>query len=181
MPGLKPARFKHVPLQRRMSWRHKRYMDFHRKLERVGRIGDIIIGGQGFYFHVVVTGPDLVVRGVLGTWFGGAHDPQDYGETASGVNTKTSPDVVGCSLPMHGFGLASTENSPLPRIPWFTKVRVLVPNHRPIEVPLIDVGPARYTNHGIDLTPVAFQKLGGNLEQGLLSVDYVVLGGTAFL
>jgi hypothetical protein len=180
MPGLKPAKFKPVPLQRRMSWRHKRFMDFTRAHHQK-RVGDILLGEAGFYFHVVINGPDLVVRGVIATWFGGAHDPQDNGETASGVNTKKSPDVVGCALPMHGFGLAATEGSPLPRIPWFTKVRVQTAHGKRIELPLIDLGPARFTNHGIDLTPVAFQKLGGDLKQGLLSVDYVVLGGTAFI
>jgi len=176
--SLKPARYKkHVPLQRRMSWRHSRFMDFSRK----GGPQEIILGDKGFYFHAVVSGADLVVRGVIATWFGTSLDKQDNGETASGVNTIKTPDVVGCALPMHGFGLAATEGSPVPRIPWFTKIRVATPNAEPIDVPLIDLGPARYTNHGIDLTPVAFKKLGGDLTKGILSVDYRILGGAHYL
>ena len=180
MPGIKPARFKRVSLPRRMSWRNKRFIKFYHAAE-MKRSGDILIGGPGFYFHACVVGPDIVVRGVLATWFGGQHDPQDNGQTASGVDTKKNPDVAGCALPMHGFGLASTENSPIPKIPWFTKIRVVNYLGQKIEVPLIDLGPARYTNHGIDLTPVAFQKLGGDLNTGIISVDYVILGGTAHL
>jgi len=176
--SLKPARYKkHVPLQRRMSWRHSRFMEFSKKAPPQ----ELLIGDKGFYFHAVVVGPDLVVRGVLATWFGTALDKQDNGETASGVSTLKTPDVVGCALPMHGFGLAATEGSPLPRIPWFTKVRVGTPAGNWLDVPLIDLGPARYTNHGIDLTPVAFQKLGGTINKGILSVDYRVLGGAHYL
>src|SRR4030095_9101529 len=173
--SLKLARYKsHVPLQRRMSWRHKRFM-------AATQSDDLIMGDKGFYFHVVVVGADLTVRGVLCTWFGTSLDKQDHGETASGVNTVKSPDVVGCALPMHGFGLAATEGSPIPRIPWFTKVKVTTPAGNWLDVPLIDLGPARYTNHGIDLTPVAFKKLGGDLTKGLLSVDFRILGGAHYL
>lgn len=176
--SLKPARYKaHVPLQRRMSWRHKRFMGFSEKAPPQ----EILIGEKGFYFHAVVVGADLTVRGVLCTWFGTSLDTQDNGETASGVNTKRNPDVVGCALPMHGFGLAATEGSPIPRIPWFTKVKVTTPAGSWLDVPLIDLGPARYTNHGIDLTPVAFKKLGGDLNKGIISVDFRIIGGAHYV
>lgn len=134
-----------------------------------------------------MSGPDLLVRGALATWFGGDDDPQDNGETASGVNTKGNPTLLGCALPMHGFrNVHSTVGSPIPRLPMFTKVEVTLPVKRDgstvvVTCPLIDIGPSGYTNHPIDLTQQAFKELGGNLRDGRISVDFRILGGAAYL
>ena len=36
------------------------------------------------------------------TWFGGDDDPEDNGQTASGVPTKGNPTLLGCALPLNG-------------------------------------------------------------------------------
>ena len=99
-----------------------------------------VLRGDGRYgFTARVEGDDLVVRNVRATWFGGAHDPDDNGQTASGVSTRLHPDLLGCALPMNGFRL--TRGSPLPDLPWMTTEveiyrgsngrRLTVPAHRP--------------------------------------------------
>ena len=59
--------------------------------------------GDGTWpFTAYVREGDIVVEDVVITCFGGADDPEDNGETASGINTKYSPNVQGVSLPMDG-------------------------------------------------------------------------------
>src|SRR5262245_32429214 len=58
---------------------------------------EIIEGTEGWNFKVFVDGEDLVVENVRATCFGGADDPQDSGETASGVSTKNNPGLKACS------------------------------------------------------------------------------------
>jgi hypothetical protein len=142
----------------------------------------IIQGAPGWFFHAVVDGSDLVVRGALATWFGGDDDPQDDGSTASGVNTKDNPGILGCALPIPAPGFAPTLGTPLPRFPWQTQV-IVTPwgSQRSVVAPLIDIGPAKSTFHGIDLTQASFLAAGGDLSVGILSVDYRVIGGAAFL
>ena len=136
--------------------------------------------GDGCYgFTVRVEGDDLVARGVRATWFGGAHDPGDNGQTASGVSTRQHPDLLGCALPMNGFRL--TRGSPLPDLPWLsTTVEVTCPaNGRRVTAPLIDLGPAAppHAHAAIDLTLAAFRALGGDPAAGSVTVDFRVRGG----
>lgn len=144
-----------------------------------------VLQGDGSYgFTVLVDGQDLVVRNARATWFGGDDDPDDNGDTASGVSTQGHPDLDGCALPMDGFGLLRTQGSPLPRIPWQTTVRVYNrANQATVEVPLIDVGPAKppWAHAQLDLTRHTFTALGGSLADGDLAVDYRVLGAAASL
>jgi len=141
-----------------------------------------IITSPGWFFHVIVDGPDLLVRGQIATWFGGDNDPQDDGSTASGINTKGNPTILGCALPVPDWGKCkATAGTPLPNIPWKTPIIVTPYGGSSITVPLIDVGPAESTYHGIDLTQQAFLDAGGNLKDGRLSCDYVIPGGAKFL
>ena len=139
-----------------------------------------VLPGSGRYgFTARIDGDDLLVQGVQATWFGGANDPQDNGETASGLSTRLHPELLGCALPMDGF--RATAGSPLPRLPWLT-TRVLVTrpaNGRSVTVALVDLGPSAppRARAAIDLTVAAFRALGGNLKTGVLTVDYRVLGG----
>ena len=48
------------------------------------------------------------------TWFGGDDDPGDNGQTASGVLTRGHPSLLGCALPLAGYGLQSLRGTPLP-------------------------------------------------------------------
>src|SRR5262245_4363779 len=51
----------------------------------------ILRGDGSFTFTAEVSGDDIVVRNVKATWFGGADDPEDNGETASGISTRANP------------------------------------------------------------------------------------------
>lgn len=135
--------------------------------------------GDGTWgFAVLVDGNDLVVRNAKTTWFGGANDPQDNGETASGISTKKRPEVMGCAIPM-SFG--PCKGSPLPRVPWGTKVEVKhLASGKTITVPVIDLGPARSTGNALDLTPAAFKHF-APLAVGKFTVDYRIPGGAKYL
>jgi hypothetical protein len=140
-------------------------------------------GARRTNFAVNIEGDDLVARNVVCTWFGGPNDHQDSGETASGVNTKENPNILGCSLPMDGFHHAATDGSPIPRLPWntFVKVRNLA-NNREISVPLIDLGPSLFAPSGaaIDLTESAFRLIGGSTDRGKIQVDFVIPGAAQY-
>jgi hypothetical protein len=129
-----------------------------------------------FDFVVEVDGADLVVRQTVATWFGGANDPEDNGETASGISTIKRPNIQGCALPMN-YGPCA--GSPIPKLPWGTKVEV-THNGKIITVPVIDLGPARDTGHAIDLTVVAFEQFAATAV-GKIMVDYRILGATRHL
>lgn len=120
---------------------------------------------------------DFLVSGNA-SWFGGGNDPDDNGETASGVkNDGSNPALMGCALPLSwdGMNVASCQGSPLPVLPWGTHVEVTAQNGGQVTVTLIDVGPALDKNRPIDLTVAAFQALGGNLATGIIPVTFRVL------
>ena len=133
----------------------------------------ILKGDGSFAFTAQVDGEDIVVRGAQATWFGGANDPEDDGETASGVNTKKRPFILGCALPLD-YGPCA--GSPIPKVPWGTRVEIThVATGDKITVPVIDLGPARDTGHAIDLTVAVFQQF-ATLATGKIVVDYRVIG-----
>ena len=122
-------------------------------------------------FTAFIDGDDIVVRGGEATWFGGADDPDDDGETASGVNTKLRPTMQGCALPLN-YGPCA--GSPIPKIPWGSRVEVTY-QEKTITVPVIDLGPARDTGHAIDLTVAAFEEFAPR-DVGKIVVGYRILG-----
>lgn len=133
---------------------------------------------------ISIEGNDVWVRNVRASWFGGPNDSEDSGETASGVNTRAHPDVLGCALPMAGFHHPATNASPIPRLPWFTQVRVSnTGNGKEIQVPLIDLGPSlNASSHAaIDLTEMAFVQLGGKPSAGIMHVTFSIPGGARYL
>ncbi len=154
------------------------------------------ISNPDWCFSVIVHGGDLLVEGTTATWFGGSNDPMDSGETACGYPTKGHPELMGCSLPMDYQGKCratrkAVGGSPLPMMrfglhssgkknPVGTMVEVTC-GTRKITVPLIDIGPARWAKHGLDLTQAAFVALGGSLRRGVLQVSYRVIGGAQYL
>jgi hypothetical protein len=124
------------------------------------------------------------------TFFGGMNDPEDNGETASGVSTR-DPAVMGCALPGNRPHLPELAGSPVPAsLPFKTMVRFWNPeNNRQIEVPYIDLGPAlyvvedcvkRYLHRGADLTIAAFKALGGDPDKGSLRLKYRILGAAKY-
>ena len=90
-------------------------------------------------FTYKIDGNDAVVdRPILITCFGGngdgtCSDPQDDGQTASGVNTKNSP-ICGCSIAMRGqdflhlsFGEhAALDDAPIHKLPWHTQIELTI-------------------------------------------------------
>ena len=112
--------------------------------------------------------------------FGGANDPLDNGETASGVSTKDRPKILGCALPLN-YG--PCHGSPIPKVPWFTRVRVFSHNNnKTMTVPLIDLGPSRppVAHAPIDLTQTAYIALAGSKNNDL-TVDFRIIGGAKYL
>ena len=154
------------------------------------------ITNPSWSFSVIVLNGDLLVENTTATWFGGDNDPMDNGLTASGVKTKGNPDLLGCSLPMNYTGKSAATckavgGSPIPMLPWGLKpngmpkdggTNVIVTREgKSITVPLIDIGPDRWTRDGIDLTLAAFAALGGHRKQGVIPVSYRIIGGAKFL
>lgn len=147
-----------------------------------------------FPFEVKVDGDDLVCTGIA-TAFGGAFDPMDDGNTASGINTKRNPLVMGCALPMDGYGVKSLVGSPFPKMefglhPHFTPnpagahVVLELDGGRVIgPIPVIDLGPSGGTGHAIDLTVAVARMLdphatASNFER---RITFRVLGGAKYL
>jgi hypothetical protein len=129
--------------------------------------GRILRGDGTWPFTAQLDGDDIVLRGVKATCFGGAHDPQDDGGTASGINTKKHPDIQAVSLPMDGrqfTGLnrherAALNGSPIPRMPWHTPVEITIRGETVHFVQgVIDLGPGKQATrpgdrpHAVDLT-----------------------------
>ena len=146
---------------------------------------NILAGDGTWFFNAAISNDDIVVHDQIATWFGGDDDPQDDGETASGVNTKGSPKLIGCSLPMDGFQkVRATKGSPIPRLPWVTLVEVTnldaPAGTTPLLCPLIDIGPAKKTRHALDFTHEAFRRLGGNLNRGTMRVNFRIVSGAQF-
>lgn len=120
-------------------------------------------------FTVRVDGDDLVCDDIVLTCFGGPHDPQDNGETASGHNTIREPGLCGVSLAMDGRQYshlspaehAALDYAPFPRLPWGTLVEITIAGQ--VFTPpagIVDLGPGRQASkpgqpHGCDLSPAA--------------------------
>ena len=149
-------------------------------------MNQIIRGDGSFRFVAFIDHDDLVVEDVVCSWFGGRDDPGDDGETASGVNTRDNPDIRGAALPMDGFHHPATDGSPIPKLPWKTSITVTNRQDRngtTKSFPLIDLGPSKNaaSHAAIDLTPPAFESLGGDLRAGLLRVSFRIVDGAQFV
>lgn len=123
--------------------------------------------GDGTWpFFASVVGNDIVVRNIRATCFGGANDPQDSGETASGISTK-SIETLGVALPRCYTGsnvalIKALGGSPIPaQIPFQTVVEV-TRGDRVERFPFIDLGPAKKTDNAIDLTVASARKFNPN-------------------
>jgi len=145
-------------------------------LKRLFCMSTTITGDPRFGFTVEIDGDDLVAKSVSATWFGGSNDPEDNGETASGISTAKNPLLMGCSLPMD-FG--PCKGSPIPRLPWKTIVEV-THEGQTIQLPVIDLGPSRGTGNAIDLTQAAFRRF-HPLSVGKIKVDFRIIGGAKHL
>lgn len=143
-----------------------------------------------------IQGADIIMRNVIVTCFGGAHDLGDNGQTESGVlNDGSDPNLMGCALPIRSTEKA-TRNSPLanankPHIPWGTEVRFWRGDVEKavISTKLIDNGPdvATYPTHLGDLTEAAAAKFSPNIPRDKLAngfsavLSYRVIGGAKYI
>lgn len=137
-----------------------------------------------------IDGDDVLVENARMTCFGGSNDPQDSGETASGISTKRNPDLAACSLPMDGRMFASLskaehgalDGSPIPRVPWRTLVRVTV-NGKSVDLPVIDLGPGKRTGNALDLTIAAARLFNPAASATNFEArgSYRILGGAKFV
>jgi hypothetical protein len=143
------------------------------------------------WFPVFVQGDDLVTPIAHATWFGGDSDPEDNGQTASGVPTKGNPGLLGCALPMAGYGLKSLRGTPLPMMAfglhhdgspnpdgaWVDVTCGLLT----LTLPVVDLGPSLRTRHAIDLTVAAFKHFAGDLSQGVIKCSIRLKRGAIYL
>lgn len=147
-----------------------------------------ILRGDGTWpWSAFVDGDDIVVLGARATCFGGSRDPQDSGETASGISTRLNPGLRACALPMIYTGknrslLKALGGSPIPKVPWKTMVAVTCGKitHK---FPVIDLGPAKRTGNAIDLTVPAARLYDAKATATRFEMicDYRIIGGAKFL
>jgi len=146
-----------------------------------------ILRGDGTWpWNAHIDGDDIVVTG-RATCFGGSNDPQDSGETASGISTKGNPNLKACALPMAYKGsskalLKALGGSPIPKLPWKTKVQVEAMG-KTLIVPVIDLGPGKRTGNVLDLTIAAarYFKPDATATRFAVNVTYRILGGAKFV
>lgn len=139
-------------------------------------------------FKVIVDGKDLVVRDVRCTCFGGVSDPQDNGNTASGVSTK-DPAVLGVALPRRYEGShhalrRALGDSPLPKsLPFLLPVEITErATGRTFTAPFIDLGPDLNTGNGLDVTVAVAKHFNpkASATNFEMRCDYRILGGAEF-
>ena len=140
--------------------------------------------GDGTWpFEGYIDGADIVVEDIVITCFGGPNDPQDDGQTASGVNTKRAPNIAAVSLPMDiGPRSPHTMGSPIPRIPWHTTVAVTIGGKTiTLGAGVIDIGPGKQASkpgnpHALDLTPGAAALFAPGVPFAKLASDFEARG-----
>lgn len=136
-----------------------------------------------------IDGDDLVVRNVRGTCFGGTDDPQDSGDTASGVSTK-DPSVIGVALPRKYTGHSAAVRKALgdglipETVPFLLPVEVTdLATRKTFSGPFIDIGPATHTGNYLDLTVALARKFNPHATARSFEIrcDYRVIGGAKFV
>jgi hypothetical protein len=151
-------------------------------LDRLIR-GDKLLGdGSWPWIKASVDGDDIVIEPGKVTAFGGADDKCDSGETASGVSTKLNPDIVGCALPMRRDASPALKGSPIPKLPWQTKVVFAAPSGQEITAVLLDEGPAKWTKNIGDLTVAAARKFDQNATANSFgrTLSIRIIGGAKY-
>lgn len=158
--------------------------------------GSVLTGDGTWPWQAQIVGDDIVIFGYA-TCFGGSADPQDNGQTASGISTKADPNVLGCSLPMDGrkfLHLTAAEHRaldgcPLPRMPFRTTIVRVICGPLFQDLPVIDLGPGKQATHQanephvIDLTVAAARKFNprASATNFMAKVEAVILGGAKYL
>jgi 3D (Asp-Asp-Asp) domain-containing protein len=147
-----------------------------------------ILRGDGTWpWYAQVDGDDIIVQDVRATCFGGSADPQDSGQTASGISTKANPKLAACALPRAYTGnspalIAALGGSPIPAsVPFKSRVQVTCGDVTFI-VPFIDLGPGKRTGNAIDLTPAAARMINSkaNARNFSATVSYRILGAAKY-
>ena len=126
--------------------------------------------------HCDVDGKDIVVRNAIATYFGDPMDAEDNGVGASGFETARHPEYLGCSLPFNTSALKVMKGCPIPRLPWYTPVKVYLHKTKiVVYTHLIDLGPHPKTKHHIDLTVGTLRALGLSRNDGVYDVDFRII------
>lgn len=145
--------------------------------------GGELVGDGTWPWKAHIDGDDIVVTNARATCFGGSDDPQDNGDTASGISTKKNPDLAAVSLPMDfGERVPNTKGSPIPKVPWKTPVRVSAMG-QVHEFPVIDIGPAKRTGNALDLTIAAARLFNprASATNFEMHCEYRIIGGAKFV
>ena len=147
-----------------------------------------IKSGAGWeWLKVFQDGDDIKCPTTIATAFGYVHDPMDSSgvgvATASGFRLDQHPEYMGVSLPQMR-GLVQMRGCPIPKLPWYIPVKVYLPSTgKAVYAHLIDLGPARDTHHGIDLTPATLRALGYQDDPDGFSqtATFRIIGGAKYL
>ena len=149
-----------------------------------------------FPFVVEKDGDDIVIKNVIATCFGGDNDKGDNGKTACGYATRGHPSLIGCALPVPGYGVHSLIGSPLPHMPFGLHrdgtdnpegTHVVVVDRKTGRtlgsVPLIDLGPSGGTGNFIDLSVAAAKLIQPSADANNFTrrVDVRILGGAKYV
>lgn len=135
-----------------------------------------------------IVGEDLVVRNVRCTCFGGLHDPQDSGKTASGLSTK-NPKVRGVALPRRYIGKNRAVLKALgdglfpPRLPFHLQVEITeLKTGKKTTAPFIDIGPATHTGNYLDVTVAVAREFDpkATATRFAMRCDFRVIGGARY-
>ena len=146
-------------------------------------------------FKYIADGEDAVIdRPITITCFGGngdntITDPQDDGQTASGVNTKYQA-VIGVSIAMNGLDFPhispaehkALDYAPIHKMPWHTQVIVTIKGVKyTASSGIIDLGPGLQASkgnsiHALDLTTPFAQLIYPNKTRRQLALDFEEIG-----
>lgn len=136
------------------------------------------------HIHARIDDGDILITGAAVTCFGGASDAMDSGETASGISTKTHPNILACALPMRRDKSPHLRGSPIPKLPWQTAVQFIDPETDiKVMTVLLDEGPAKWTKHAGDLSIAAARvfdpRATANNFSAVLTIR--IIGGAKFV
>lgn len=139
---------------------------------------------------------DIILEDVCCTCFGGSDDPQDSGETASGINTKGNPDLLGASVPMDiskwkGVSAAvhaALDGCPIPVLDFFLPIQI-TSGKQTLVTQIIDLGPGLQATrkasepHAVDLTVAAARHFNprATARDFFMRCDVRIIGGAKYV
>jgi hypothetical protein len=134
--------------------------------------------GDGGWYYAFYD-PNSAAGGGIATWFNDATTASVMPGYPNGIPANQGGFY--CSLPIATEGLEAVKGTPIPTLPWLTKILVTNPaNYQWVTCQLIDIGPALATGAAIDLTSDTATVLGLPANNNLRAfVYYQILPASA--